>query len=290
MPPILSLSQMGDFLGVKPLHLDLEGIIQIRDSPRIIVPFRYVENDDSSRLIACFNGAVDRKAKPQGIVFQRSSWAVDFPSSVLFLSDPSLIGNGISLGWGQISRELDFGPIAAQIVSTAAATLRNQSGPTVYFGSSAGGYQAMSAAAYDPNSVCLVNNAQFNWLLYDVRQSVADCVQHLGFKSVDEIPPSFAPRVSILEQIRTHRQSLRVRYLLNTSSPNDFAIQRRVFDELRELLRDDPSSWCDLEQYQDSAAGHNPLPKAALMNEMLRMLTDTSYGTKQIQMFTTHTS
>ena len=267
----IPLQDIPRFLGERPYGLARSGVVRVQcPEASVLVPFRYFQKAKSDRLIVSFNGAVDRRVKPNGIVFQRSTWADDFPASILFLSDPALLDNSLSLAWGQISRLYSFGPIAMRVARAFARVVASSKPPVIYFGTSAGGFQAASASAYDHNSVCVVNNAQFDWTKYDGQRHVDACLERLGFVERD-IPEDFLSRTSIYHQLRQNRQTLNLIYLLNESSVVDVETQLPVYEKISEICAS-----TRLVKYRDEKAGHDPLQKEPLMGWLRAVVDGTS--------------
>ena len=273
----ISIDDLPDFLRGGINRLPLECRVLTRG---VSVPLLYSHKTATGRLVVFYNGAVDRKVKPEGILFQRSTWLDDVPASCLFLADPTLpLHEGLALGWGQIDADTDFPAIAADISASIARTLRlDQRGPVIHFGSSAGGFQAASAAAKMPGGTALVNNAQFDWTLYEMDSQVDAVVKLLGFSSKQELRATMPWRTSIPEYVKHYDASLNIKYLVNASSSFDVARQVPVFERLAEL----PSVTAAIHRYEDMKAGHDPLGRKELMSHLADFLAETESPTDSL--------
>lgn len=230
----------------------------------------------SGKLLIAFNGAVRRTAaKNPSEVFQRRTWVHDIHSDVLFLADPTLRSdNQISIGWGQ-GRPSGYAiPAMAQTVFSAADSLAVPSTSRMYFGSSAGGFQALQIAARDVGSRALVNNAQIDWTLYARANVQAICQNTYNGQSPEAIAQNYPDRTSVARAFAEFENTPRTRYLLNTSSKNDAA---RQLPALVAGLQTGPSTAhprIDVSLYSDPTGGHNPLSKTTTIAEINRMLDD----------------
>lgn len=225
-------------------------------------------------LLIAFNGAVRRKAaKDPSEVFQRSSWVHDIDSDILFIADPTLrFDNEISIGWGQGGPEGYAIPAMAQTAFSAAESLGVGSAQRVYYGSSAGGFQALQVAARDVGSRALVNNAQIDWTLY-ARQNVQAICQHTYHgQSPEGVAQAYPDRTSVARAFAEFENIPRTRYLLNTASKNDVA---RQLPALLAGLQKGPTAAhprVDVSLYADPAGGHNPLAKSTTITEINTIL------------------
>lgn len=225
-------------------------------------------------LLIAFNGAVARKnEKSPNEVFQRKKWVEDFHSDVLFIADPTLCAdNQISIGWGQGTPGGYAIPAMAQTVFAVAESLEVASDKRVYYGSSAGGFQALQVAARDTGSQVLVNNAQIDWTLY-MRQSVqAICRHSYSDQSPDEVSRSHPDRTSVPKAFAEFGNVPRTRYLINAASNNDASLQ---LPALIAGLKTAPASAqprIDISVYVDPRGGHSPMSKLTTLKEINRML------------------
>ena len=219
------------------------------------------------RLFVGFNGAVNRDAeKDPRDVFQRRTWAESIEASSLFISDPTLLrSNTIQIGWGQGSSFTQ--PLAA--MSQCVDFVRQQvdiksNNSILFFGSSAGGFQAIQAHSRFPGSRFLVNNAQFDWSKYF--QKYVDQVlrsSHSG-KSVKTLLAEEKSTVNALTRFIEFDLPFSGDYWINTASRIDFSAQLPVVDSFikdRAKKRTNEGFDFSVHYYFDSKSGHMPMPK-----------------------------
>lgn len=256
----VKIEELPAFLGRKDMGLPLQGRL-VHGGGAYSVPFLFLRRTLDPVLFTFFNGAVDRVIRPDGVVFQRSTWAADMKGSLLYLSDPSILENsGMSLGWGQTPlNEKYFPRLAADISRYLAVLLEIQN--RVYVGSSAGGYQAAAASIYDSEAWAWVNNAQFDWTRYESSAAVDRVTKMLGFSSVQELSSEAGWRTSIPKLAEHERIRPRICYHLNLESPVDVHRQLPVFKEI--------SGEVELHTYHDKESGHNPLTRSEWSNKLL---------------------
>lgn len=260
----LKIEDFRSFLGGRAPYLPLNGILKVRE---LRIPFRFLQGVDPDFLLIHYNGAVDRRVKPDGIVFQRSSWAKKFKFSILYLADPSIIPHeGMTLGWGQTPLNGPYFPeIAADIAREADKSVK--SSRRVHLGSSAGGFQAAAASLYDPGSIAWVNNAQFDWSLYDIPSAVQKVIHSLNLSSIDELQETASWRKTIPALARHLDRKPRIHYVLNSLSRSDMHTQFPTFEKM--MARYDDIS---LEKYEDFESGHNPLAEQEWFERLHKFL------------------
>lgn len=253
---------IGSFLGGRTPLTHIEGIVEYG---QLRVPIRFYYKTETPILLIHYNGAVDRKAKPSGIVFQRSSWAESFPHPVLFIADPTLLDvDGLSSGWGQTPLSQAYFPeVAAKIAQKVGEAIGAER--RIHIGSSAGGFQAASAALLDrPGACAWVNNAQFDWTKSANVKTMEKVVNLLGCDSAADLTKRLPHRASVFELARQTKSKTTIRYVLNSESPIDVARQLPVWKDLSNL----PWITASKVVYQDSDAGHNPLSKERWFEEL----------------------
>ncbi|WP_457787447.1 hypothetical protein [Pseudomonas sp. PL-6] len=144
----------------------------------LFYPARKREN----KLFVLLSGAIDRE-KTAPPVFNRYSWAEKgvFPGGVLVISDPSVSLDGcLDLGWyiGDVDGGVSEG--VCDIVRFYLRLLGLTIEDVVFWGSSGGGFAAISASIKMPGSKAVAINAQANILRYEVRRSVDKFLDFIG--------------------------------------------------------------------------------------------------------------
>ncbi|MGD7004241.1 hypothetical protein [Kocuria palustris] len=248
-----------------PTRLDIR--VEDRRVPLLVV--RRAQ-DGAPRVLTLFNGAVDLDRSRGEPVFQRSTWCQDLPWTQIYVADPGSLGpEALGLSWGQISASTSVVPGTARAIRMLAGVL-GAAAPCQrrYFGSSAGGFWAWSAAVLDDGSHAVVNNAQLDWTRWmapavnDLRHS------RFGGATPAEIRRRHPTRTSVLRLWESTGSASTIDYWVNIASKHDRAVdlpQAEKFaaehPELAPQLR--------IRRYEDADAGHNPLGRDATVRALL---------------------
>lgn len=142
----------------------------------------YPAKKRENKLFVLLSGAIDRE-KTAPPVFNRYSWAEKgvFPGSVLVISDPSVSLDGrLDLGWyvGDVDGGVSEG--VCDIVRFYLRLLSLTVEDVVFWGSSGGGFAAISASIKIPGSKAVAINAQANILNYEIGRSVGRFLDFIG--------------------------------------------------------------------------------------------------------------
>lgn len=243
--------------------------------------FIHINSNEPERLTVLYNGAVSRDRAEDGIVFQRSSWKDEIPSSVVSFADPTLVLNeGMSIGWGQADGVLFAPEQYVNILQVLRESLHLPSAKsTLHFGSSAGGFQALATAAFDQGSRVLCNNPQTDFSQYSVAWATNRALKVNGFANRDEFLNSerFADtswRIDIPSlYAKLNYMPEHIRFLVNTASKNDLTVQTASFiSGITENSTEPTVSGYEVYYYYHPVLGHNPLPKAATLDEIKEQL------------------
>ena len=220
--------------------------------------------EPTGRLVIAFNGAVRRTpGKVPQEIFQRRTWVDDFDADVLFISDPTLrTDNQISIGWGQGAPGRFALPAMAQTARFVAECLEVPSAARLYFGTSAGGFQALQTAARDEGSRALVNNPQIDWTKYIPVYVTTIARQIYEGATPEETAENFPDRTSTAHAFAEFGHIPRTRCLLNAASENDALAQLPALVDALPAQSGERSCF-DVSLYSDVRGGHNPLSKAA---------------------------
>lgn len=256
-----------NFLGYVPDGLPVCNTVHVSG---LEIPFLFSRVNEDPVLTILFNGAVDRAAKPDGIVFQRSKWIGDWGGSVLSLADPTIVATeGMRLGWGQTPiGGMYFPHAAARIASIVSESIGTEL--RVYAGSSAGGYQAVAASLHDPGSWAWVNNAQFDWSVYEVTREVDRVVKNLEAGEIEDLRSRYAWRLALPDLQRYLGTLAQVHYEVNGASEFDMKLQYPVFERLEGEL--------SVNIYDDAEAGHNPLPREIWASKLQGFLNEQRHA------------
>lgn len=251
----------------QPTRLDIE--VQGHPVPLLVV--RREQPGVTPRVLTLFNGAVDLERSGARPIFQRSTWWQDIPCTQIYVADPGAEGrDALSLSWGQISRKSSVIPETAQAVRLLAGLLgAPDPAQRDYFGSSAGGFWAWSAAVLDDGSRAIVNNAQIDWTRW-----MAGAVNALRHARFDGILPAtirrrYPERTSVLRLWEATGSHPRIDYWVNTASPHDREVD---LPQVVDFAEQHPELCAHLRihEYEDAEAGHNPQSREAALHAILR--------------------
>ncbi|MEE2524668.1 hypothetical protein [Pseudarthrobacter sp. J47] len=231
----------------------------------VVFPLRLHVKADSSRLVVLFNGAVDLSRK-SGREFQRSSWTDEIDAHVVNFADPTIQQHpDMALSWGQGNLDHYYLESVAEIVAGICAALRidPQKRTRLYFGSSAGGYQALVAAALDPGSLCVVNNPQVDWTRH-FHESHINRLLKVGFNglTVEELRESHPHRADVTEYMYKIGNYPETHFWVNAAFEHDILNQLNVFTTgvaKGAVHGDRPVHTVHL--YSRTDQGHNPMFK-----------------------------
>jgi len=231
----------------------------------------WINESFPDRLVIATNGAVARKP---GIdpreVFQRRTWVEDFRGSALFLSDPTIRpDNSLAIAWGQGAPRGFALPAMAQTAQYVARHLDVPSSRRLYYGSSAGGFQAMQLAARDEHSLSLVNNPQIDWTRYMEANVRSICRHSYGTADSAEVSAQFPARTHAVKAFAETGYVPPVRYLLNTASKNDVTRQMdALLRGMKSIASLSALPRIDVATYYDEKSGHMPIPKLRTLQEI----------------------
>lgn len=212
-------------------------------------------------LFVHLNGAVDRTRSALPI-FQRSSWADELGYHSLFICDPTLRFSEVAgLGWGIGCVEQHGIQAMLQCVDAIRAGLNAAEAligdKTLYFGSSAGGFQSILLATKDRNSAALAINPQIRITDFFERAVENALWAGLGTASVEEALEKYPERLDALAMMSSEQRTPECYVLMNTSSRQDMF---RDFNHLTAWVKGSPEFENPFEiwLYSDSKLGHNP--------------------------------
>lgn len=157
----------------------------------------------ANRLFVVMPSAVER-ASVTLPVFSRWSWATKgiFPGHVLFISDPTLaLREDLGLAWCLGTAAHCATDEIAGFVSKFAAANGIPNQDIVFYGSSAGGFAALAAAAKVPGSTAVAINAQTDAFAYARREQVALASEAcFGSAAVERVRAQFADRLDMVRR------------------------------------------------------------------------------------------
>ncbi|MES5326110.1 hypothetical protein [Alcaligenes phenolicus] len=159
--------------------------------------FFFFNNSDHSAVLVFFNGAVSLDQRKNGYAFQRWTWASKFRHPVLVISDPATYGEaGLALGWYVGKKNKCY--LQKSLIEVMGSVQKKfPAAKMISFGSSAGGFAALSALHMGFFNKAIVVNPQTDIRKYQPKSSVIKFLNNYGgdnytFDKIDE------PRVSLL--------------------------------------------------------------------------------------------
>jgi poly(3-hydroxybutyrate) depolymerase len=141
-------------------------------------------------------------------LLQRWRWKDMFPGHALYVADPTFVGapESLVIGWYFGNAKTDGATAIAALVDHTARRLDVKSSRVFLYGSSAGGYGALSVGSRLPQSTAVAINPQTNILEYH-RGHVERFLRAVGVPLAKTTSPRFADRLSIFGRIDKGRSS-----------------------------------------------------------------------------------
>lgn len=230
--------------------------------------------DSPAKLLVLLNGAVDLPASGGRPIFQRSTWAEDFPAHVMNVCDPGTVGpDALSLAWGQVDAQNWIVPDVVRVIQAASASLGVQ-GPEhrTYFGSSAGGFLATQMAVHDVGARAVVNNTQVDWTRWMAPAVKLATQKFFGGMYPKTIRTELATRANFLEAIKERGHPQGLEYWVNLESRHDLIVDLPQIHEFIQLHPDLSRNFV-VRLYRDTKAGHNPLDRKTTVRLLNSSLT-----------------
>lgn len=248
------------------------------------IPVFFAPNSDyPNRLLVLLNGAVERtEDRDPREVFQRRSWVDLLDSNVLIMSDATIHpGNSLRIGWAQGNGTSALEHAMAECVDYFRRSLQIENENILFFGSSAGGYQAVALHSRFKGSRFVVNNAQFDWTRY--YPSYVDKVLAHSFDSisVESARRNFPLRCNVLERFLDTNSRIEGTYWLNVASSIDYKAQLPVLNAfMARRAASQPNTPMDIsvDYYVDKRAGHMPRGKEHTVGRINRALLEIDHS------------
>ena len=152
------------------------------------------------RLFVLLTAAINRPCPVPA--FNRWKWRDRFPGSVLCISDPTLLQSEVlGIGWYLGCEENDATSDMAELVGIFATGLGISAGNIIPYGSSAGGFSAMSLASRIPGAMAVAINPQTDATKYKARR-VAEMIAHcFPGLTLDDVRQRYRSRVDMTSAI-----------------------------------------------------------------------------------------
>lgn len=229
--------------------------------PDAVLPLLVVRRH-SPKLTVLNNGAVDVGRAEGRPIFQRSSWWREIKSNQIYVCDPGTVGSeAMTLNWMQAAPPSWLAHKLTHAIRSISRLLGVSSGvDRTYFGSSAGGFSALSCLAYDPTARAIINNAQFDWTRW-YAPKVQEVIRRSfpGYSAAD-VRSKWPYRANALHALARREVHPVVDYWVNLASRYDRTVQLPLWSE---TLTKHPlvAASFTLHCYYDDNQGHNPLSR-----------------------------
>lgn len=227
-----------------------------------VLPFLVVPKERADHVLVLNNGAVDQAVARGRPVFQRSTWSREMRHHQIYFCDPGTVGaHPLSLAWGQLDRDHWVVPEAARGVQLLSALLGvAQPLQRTYFGSSAGGFMSLAMLGFDAGARAVINNAQFDWTRWMATGVNALRAARLNNELPLHLRRRHPLRTNVLNLLVKRDERVAIDYHVNLASKHDREVDHPMFTR---FLRTHPDLTEEVRifPYEDSGAGHNPLPK-----------------------------
>jgi len=226
----------------------------------------------AQRLFVLLSGARDPATQPL-LKFDRWTWHAMFPGSVLYISDPTLLlaPQDLHIGWYVGTAENDWTRAMARLVRSVAERLHVPSHRIVCYGSSAGGFGAMTLAAALGDATAVAVNPQTDVSKYSARfvQQFLDVA--FNGRTLETLDAAERTRLSAIEALAGAPMA----NCLIVQNIQDAVHYRQHYTPLCKHfnvpLRGGPSRSGRIESLMfDSDTGHGPEPKE-LAPQLIRM-------------------
>ncbi|WP_345311342.1 hypothetical protein [Kocuria gwangalliensis] len=261
--------------GVHTVHVDHVGDLTTDsfavDSPQrvdvvttnCVIPLLVVRRASAQNTVVMCNGAVDQDISDGRPVFQRSTWWQEINQNQIYVCDPATVGDqALSLAWGQYSLKYTVIPDTSRAVQALACLLGSaHPNQRAYFGSSAGGFIALSLLFHDPHARALVNNAQFDWTRWFAPAVNSLRRKRLGNRLPADLRKKYPQRTNVLNLLSTLSMAPRVDYWVNLASEHDREIDYPEFQRFKKQFPQIAKNM-RCQKYKDANAGHNPMSKS----------------------------
>jgi Putative rhamnosyl transferase len=210
-------------------------------------------------------------------LLQRWRWKDMFAGHALYIADPTFVGapESLVIGWYFGNAKTDGAAAIAKLVDHTSQRLDVTSSRVFLYGSSAGGYAALSVGSMLPKSTAVAINPQTNILEYH-RGHVERFLRAVGIPSTKAASPRFADRLSVFGRIDRGRSS---KYVIVQNVQDTFHFDQhysplcRTFDVPLEGGR--ATSHSIQSMLYDSSNGHGAEP-FEVVHKIIDIVTNTA--------------
>jgi hypothetical protein len=173
-------------------------------------PALYYAGKLQQPLFVMLSAAIDR-SKHSLPVFNRWTWAQagKFPGHVLCIADPTLeLHEDMKLGWYLGTAEHDASEELSKFILRFAEALGISADKIIIWGSSGGGFSALSLASRIEKATAVAINAQTDIFAYELVRTIEAMKKNcFGNQTTQHIQEHFGPRVNMAQAWRSNRNS-----------------------------------------------------------------------------------
>ena len=196
-------------------------------------PALYFDGKGQQGLFVMLSAAIDR-TKQRLPVFNRWTWAQmgKFPGHVLCVADPTLdLHDDMKLGWYLGTDEHDASEELSRFILRFAEALGIPPDKIIIWGSSGGGFSALSLASRIEKATAVAINAQTDIFAYEFTRTT-EAVKQNCFRNqtATHIQEHFGPRINMAQAWRNNRSS-RAILIQNTLDTHHYACHFKPFWE-----------------------------------------------------------
>lgn len=248
-----------------------ETIKVLQETFDIDIHFNIHENPELP-VIVFLNGAVDRSRSADGLVFQRMTWAPEIEAHCIFIADPTIqLSSDISIGWGLGNKDHHAILAMKTALDKLLAALKNiglinktDSFNIGFFGSSAGGFQALCLSALYKGSHASVINPQIDITQYFDKEVRAALWSSFGTSSIEQVSGLYESRLNVFSFYKSLNFTPSSKIYINTDSQDDI---NRDLPTIIRHMGDNPklNDLFSVIFYSDPLTGHNPPNKEKSM-------------------------
>jgi len=223
---------------------------------------------ESKKLIVVFPSAISRDASDTRPIFHRWSWAEEFDSNFICLSDPSFDILDLLGGWFLVNGERDLFKELKNIIINFAEMYDIEERNITFYGSSMGGFGALMLSSFFPKSLSVAEVPQIDLRHYPWKSAIRAIEEKcLSGKSINEFYEQFPERVSVIDRFKDNGVFSNIEIISNAHD-----IEVSSISSFYEFYLKNSNVFSYVGNFgitiTNKVSGHRPLPK----NIAVRML------------------
>lgn len=211
-------------------------------NPRLRLHLRIAERAEARKLLVLMPAAQTRIEQGQiNPLFSRWNWIADYPEAhVVAVSDPSLYyDSALSAAWF-LSTETDILAYVARVVSEIRGALEVEADAVLVYGSSLGGFGALSLASMLPGARAIAEIPQIDLQRWPVPPALAALEQRVAPMGLDAFREDRAEQLDVLERFR--REGTVPDFVLVTNAGDPLFLDHLGFVRDAQSLTEEPGS------------------------------------------------